>query len=154
MMNPLLDNMFMFRIIRIEDLHRLPPAPPLIRIAHLQRRRRDQHRERKTLRVDPRLDQLLRTTQVRIPAHERERDGDTGDPGCRDDGVAVGAAPFLEALRWGLGGFETVERELRLVPVLARGVAVPFEGARGAVGADYGGEGGGGGCEEGFHGER
>lgn len=153
MMNLLLDQMLMSWILRIQHHNRLPPSLPRALIAHLERRRRNQHGQRQALRVHPRLHQLLRLAQVRIASHQCQCDAHGRDPRRRDDGVAVFAAPGLGALEGGGLLLQGFEGQGGFVAVGARGVAGELEGARGAVGGDDGGEGGGGGAEEGFHGE-
>lgn len=72
-MNPLLNQLLVFRIVRVQDLHRLPPPLALVAVAQLKRCRRHQHRQRQALRVHTRLHQLLRAGQIRVPADQRER---------------------------------------------------------------------------------
>ena len=80
MMDPLLDQVLVLRIIRIQHLDRLPPPLPLARIADLKRRRRDQHRQRQPLCINPRLHEFLRLAQIRISSHQSQRDAHRRNP--------------------------------------------------------------------------
>lgn len=152
-MNSLLNHMLMLRIIRIQDLYRLPPALTLARVTHLERCRSKQHREGKPLGVDSCLDQLLRSGQVWVSPHESQRGANTGDPTGRDDGVSVLFTPILEALEGRLILADCVEIGRGSIPILTGRVACCLVVARGAIGGNDCGEGAGGGYEEGLHGE-
>ncbi len=152
-MDPLLDDMLVLRIIRIQDLDRLPPPPPLGGIPHLEGCRGNQHRHRQPLGIDPGLHQLLRLGQVRAPTHDRQRDDHRRGPTGRHDRVSVLAAPILELGKGGLAGADRFEIRRGPVAVLACRVTGSLVASGRAVGLDDGSERGGGGDEEGLHGD-
>jgi len=149
-MNLLLNHMLVLGIIRIQNHDRLPPAAALIHIADLQRGRGNQHGQRQPLRVHSRLHQLLGRGEEFVAVDQRQRDADRGYPGGGYDGVAVLARPVFGFLEGAFVGAQRVLLDAGGVFVVARGLAVEFEAAGGAVGGDDCGEGGGGGYEEGF----
>ena len=139
MMNPLLNNMLMLGIIRIHHLNGLPPPPPLRRIRPLERKTRQQRRQRPSLRIHTRLDELLRAAQVGIAVDYCPGAGHGGDPEAEEERVAVLGGPFLGALE---GGFVLFEEGCAALFALEfgflLGVVLDVESCGGAVGGDDG----------------
>jgi len=106
MMYPLLYQMLMCRIVRIQNLDSLPPALALVHIVGFKRKTRQQHSNSQALRIHTSLYQLLLTGQVFIPANETKRDGHRRDPGSEDDGVSVLLCPLLQSLTPGFRSFD------------------------------------------------
>lgn len=133
-MNLLINDMLVRRIIRIHNLHRLPPPFPFAPIAHLKHCRGNQNRYRNRLRVHPSLHQFLLRRQIGRSANDAQRDTHAQDPGCADDGVAVFFAEIHEALEGGFLGFLFGVQPGRFILVAFFGVAGGFEGAGESVG--------------------
>jgi hypothetical protein len=136
MMYPPLNQMLMCRIVRIEHLHRLPPALPLPRIIRLERETRQQHRHRQPLRIHTRLHELLLACEVRVPSNNTERDTHGRNPLPEDERVAVGLAPVFHTLGGGFLGFDLLREGLGFIVVVLARVFSFFKGAGGAVGVD------------------
>lgn len=138
MMDPLLNNPLMVRIIRIQHLHRLPPPLTSPQIIPLERKTRNQHRQRQPLRVHPRLHELLLAREVRVTSYETEGNRHAGHPAAEDNGVALLRDPGFGALGGASFGVEGVELGFALVDVAGVGVAVALEVAGKAIGVCYG----------------
>lgn len=136
MMNLLLNQMLMLRIIRVEHHNRLPPPLPLTRIPNLERRRRYQHRQRQPLRVNPSLHKLLRSTQIRIPPNKSQRNAHARDPAGRHNRIPVLPPPVLEPLEVGFRRAHGILVEGCPVPVMSLRIPRVLVVAGGAVGGD------------------
>lgn len=155
MMDPLLDQIPMGRISRINDLDHLIIASPIPRVCDLQPRARDQHQQRQALRIHTGLHKFLRGGQVAIPRDEAQADRHAEQPRRGDDGIAVFPAEGLHALPRGTVHVGLGKRAGRHVLVLLQ-LRVPrgFEAARGPVCTDDCDEGPSRGHEEGAEGDR
>ena len=135
-------------------LLRIQHPPPLPLIRNLKRRRRNQHRQRQSLRIHTRLHNLLLPRHIRIPPHDRKRPNHTGDPRHTHNLILLAARESHRAvdeahpLQFALAQILLA----RLVPLALR-IALGFEVAGGAVGGDDSDKGARGGYEEGFHGD-
>lgn len=99
MVNLLLDDVLVCRIIGIQDLDCLPPPLALCRICALNRKRREQRRQCASLSIHTRLNKLLGTAQVRVAVDHCPRTGHGGDPEAKEQRVAVLGCPFFSTFQ-------------------------------------------------------
>lgn len=152
LVNLLLDEVLVLRVVGVEDHDRLPPAVALLGVVHLEGGRDDEDGEGEALGVDAGLDELVGGAHGGA-ADEGEGEAHAGDPAGEDDGVAVVSAPGEEALAGRLVAAHHLLGELRLVLVARHGVLGAQVGGAPAVGVDDGAEGARRGDEEGAEGE-
>jgi hypothetical protein len=106
MMNLLLDDVLVCRVVRIQDLDRLPPSLALRRIRALNRERREKRCQCTSLSVHTRLNELLGSAQVRVAVDHCPGAGHGGNPEAEEQRVSVLGCPFFGAL---YGGFVLLE---------------------------------------------
>jgi hypothetical protein len=138
--NLLLDDVLVGRVVRVEDLDGLPAALALVLVLGLECQTGDDNSQSQTLSVDTSLDELLLTTKVGVAADDTESSGDGGDPRAKDDTVAVPVSPVHCALRKRLLRLEFFLEGLLLVGVALLGMAGHLELARVTIGLDDCGE--------------
>lgn len=136
-MNLLLNDVLVCRVIRIQNLDRLPPSLALRRVRALNRKRCKQRRQCTSLGVHTRLDKLLGAAQVRVAVDHCPGAGHRGDPEAKEQRVSVLGCPFFGALEAGLILLEegcAVALALDFGPLL--GVVFDVEFCGGAVRGD------------------
>jgi hypothetical protein len=138
--NLLLNDVLVGRVVRVEDLDGLPAALALVLVLGLESQTGNNNSQSQTLSVDTSLDELLLTTKVRVAADDTESSGDGSDPRAKDDTVAVLVSPIHCALGERLLRLELVLEGLLLVGVALLGMAGHLELARVTIGLDDGGE--------------
>jgi hypothetical protein len=106
MMNPLLNDVLVCRIIGIQNLDRLPPSLALRRITSLKRKTGQQRRQCTTLRIHTRLDELLGAAQVGVAVDHGPGAGHGSNPETEEQRVAVLGRPIFGALKSGFVLFE------------------------------------------------
>jgi hypothetical protein len=125
--NLLLNDVLVGRVVRVEDLDGLPAALALVLVLGLECQTGDDNSQSQTLSVDTSLDELLLTTKVGVAADDTESSGDGGDPRAKDDTVAVLVSPVHCALRKRLLRLEFFLEGLLLVGVALLGMAGHLE---------------------------
>jgi len=139
-MDLLLNDVLVSRVIRVEDLDSLPSALALVLVLGLERQTGNNDSQCQTLSVDTSLDELLLTTEVGVAADNAKSTDDGSDPRAKDDTVAVLVSPVHCTLRKGLLRLELFLDGLLLVGVALFGMAGSLVLARVAIGLDDGGE--------------
>jgi len=152
-MDLLLDQVLVRRIIGVKHLDRLPPSTSLTNILRLKRQTCNDNGDSKTLRINTRLHQLLRARKVFVPTHQPQRSTHTQNPTTKHNPIAILARPVLGALRRRLLRLDLLLQRGLLVAVLLLRVARGLVAAAVAVGADDGGEGAARHDEEGAEGQ-
>lgn len=153
LVNLLLDQVLVLRVVGVQHHDRLPAAAPPLGVADLEGGADDEDGEGQALGVQPGLDNLLGGAQG-AAADEGQRDGHAGEPRGEDDAVPVLATPFHEAAARRLVVARDLDGPLRGVLVAVAGVVLALEGGRVALGRDDGAKRGRRGDEEGAEGDR
>lgn len=139
-MNLLLNDVLVSRIVRVENLDGLPAALALVLVLGLECQTSNDNSQSQTLSVDTSLNELLLTTKVRVAADNTESSSDGSDPRTKDDTVTVLISPLHCAFGKRLLRLELVLEGLLLIGVALLGMAGKLELARVAIGLDDGGE--------------
>lgn len=151
----LLDQVLMGRVVGINDHDGLPPALAALGVGSLEGGRGDEDGERQALGINTGLDELLTGAEILVTVDNGHSGAHGGDPGRKNNAVAVLATPFHEAL-----GRSHVGQALLFVLLLAgldivqHRVLGTLEGDAILLGQDDGAEGTRRGNKEGAEGER
>lgn len=102
MVNLLLNDGLVCRVIGIQHLDCLPPSLAFRCVGTLNRKTGQQRRQRSTLGIHTGLDEFLGAAQVGVAVDHCPRAGHGGNPEAEEEWVAVLGRPFLGALKGGL----------------------------------------------------
>ena len=128
MMDPLLDEVLVRRVVRVKHLDCLPSSLPARRIRALQRKASQQHRHRQPLRIHTRLHELLRAGEVPIAGDDAQRNAHGRDPRPKHNAISVVGRPPLDALAEALLGLDLLVEFLVAVVELTLGVGAALVG--------------------------
>ena len=100
--NLLLDEPFVGRVVGVQDLDSFPSAFALVLVADLKGGGGDKYGHGQALGVDTSLHDLLRRGQVRATANDAQREGHRCQPRATDDPVSVLPTPVHGSVVVGL----------------------------------------------------